>query len=186
MAMDYPPVAFHFGVTLVGITSAGRETPADASFQEVSGIRVESGHEEVVEGGQNKFVHRLPKQATYGNLVLKRGVVVLASPLADWVAETLGSELSRQIKLRNVMVTLKNEQHDPLITWTFVNAYPVKWETASLNSMESSVLTETMELSYQYFERAVIDRRSSPASDRPHSMFEDALRRAKAGLRKVS
>jgi len=182
--MDYPPVAFHFGVTLDGARTSAKGTPPDASFQEVSGIRVESGHEEVVEGGQNKFVHRLPKQLTYGNLVLKRGVVVMPSPLADWVAVTLGSELARPIQLRNLMVTLKNEQHDPLITWTFVNAYPVKWETAALNAMESSVFTETMELAYQYFERAVIDRRPSPPVSAPRPSHAEILA-AKAGLRKV-
>jgi phage tail-like protein len=158
MSMDYPPVAFHFGVSLDGGGTF------DASFQEVSGIRVESGSEDVSEGGQNQFVHRLPTQAKYANLVLKRGVVVTSSPLADWVSQTLASYLSEPIRLRNLIVTLKNEQHDPLITWTFANAYPVKWEVSPMNAMESAVLTETMELAYQYFERSVIDRRPSPAT----------------------
>lgn len=158
----YPPVAFHFSVSLDGALGSS----PDASFQEVSGIKVEFGTEEVAEGGQNQFAHRLPTQARYANLVLKRGVVVAASPLASWMSNTLGSQLTRPIKLRELMVTLQNEQHDPLINWRFVNAYPVRWETSSLNAMENTVLTETMEFAYHYFERAVIDRRPVTATGR--------------------
>jgi phage tail-like protein len=176
--INYPPVAFHFGVTLDGAGSS------DASFQEVSGIRVEFGNEEVVEGGQNQFVHRLPTQAKYANLVLKRGVVVTTSPLADWVAQTLASQLTKPIRPRQLMVTLKNEQHDPLITWTFVNAYPVRWEVSPMNAMESAILTETMELAYHYFERSVIDRRPKQATAPPRPSVAD-LQAGIARLRKI-
>jgi phage tail-like protein len=181
---DYPPVAFHFGVSLLGADNAPVGTPNDASFQEVSGIRVEFGNEEVAEGGQNQFVHRLPTQAKYANLVLKRGVVVMSSPLADWVSGTLASYLAKPIELRDLMVTLKNAQHDPLITWTFANAYPVRWEVSSMNSTESVVLTETMELAYHYFERSVIDQRPSQAVSPPRPSAGD-LQAAIARLRKV-
>ncbi len=178
MSMDYPPVAFHFGVSLDG------NGASDASFQEISGIKVEFSNEEVVEGGQNQFVHRLPTQAKYANLVLKRGVVVTTSPLADWVSRTLASYLTRPIELRQLMVTLKNAQHDPLITWTFVNAYPVRWEISPLNAMESTILTETMELAYHYFERSVIDRRPSQPTSPPRPTVAD-LQAGIARLRKV-
>lgn len=161
---DYPPVAFYFGVSLRGANNAPSGTPNDASFQEVSGIRVEFGNEEVAEGGQNQFVHRLPTRAKYANLVLKRGVVVTASPLADWVSATLASYLVEPIQLRNLMVTLKNELQKPLITWTFTNAYPVRWEVSPMNAMESAVFTETMELAYHYFKREVVDTQPSHAA----------------------
>ena len=164
---DYPPVAFHFGVSLLGENDTPIGTPNDASFQEVSGIRVEFGNEEVAEGGQNQFVHRLPTHAKYATLVLKRGVVVAASPFADWVSRTLASYLAKPIELRNLMVTLKNEIEKPLITWTFTNAYPVRWEVSPMNAMESAVFTETMELAYHYFEREVVDTQPSQAVSPP-------------------
>src|SRR3954467_9970405 len=113
MAFDYPPVAFHFVVGFDGVPSDSKWPDADASFQEVSGIQVKFGTEDVAEGGVNQFVHRLPKPPTYSNLVLKRGVVVLPSPLAAWVAATLGSLLSSPIKPRDVFDTLRNEKCDP-------------------------------------------------------------------------
>ena len=92
MAFTYPPVGFHFSVALdAGILLDSLFSGPDASFQEVSGMRVQFGSEDVAEGGVNQFVHRLPKPPTYSNLTLKRGVVVLPSPLAFWVSGTLGS-----------------------------------------------------------------------------------------------
>jgi len=152
MAWEYPPVAFYFGVRLDGAKAA-----ADASFQEVSGIRVELGSETLTEGGENRFVHRLPKPPTYSNLLLKRGVVVAKSAFADWAANTLRNVLSQPIAPRNVTVTLKNEKNDPLIQWLFVNAYPVRWETSPFDSLQSTVLTETLELAYHYFHRTVVN-----------------------------
>src|SRR2546423_11216984 len=121
MAFDYPPVAFHFVVGFDGVPSDSKWPDADASFQEVSGIRVQSGTEAVREGGVNQFVHRLPKPPTYSNLTLKRGVVVAASPLATWVAATLGSLLTNPITPRDLFVILRNENGNPLILWKFAN-----------------------------------------------------------------
>jgi phage tail-like protein len=181
MAFDYPPVAFHFVVSLDGAPTDSKWPDADASFQEVSGIRVQFGSEDVAEGGMNQFVHRLPKPPTYSNLVLKRGVVVAPSALATWVSATLGSMLSSPIRLRDLYVFLRNENGNPLIMWKFVNAYPVVWDTSPLNAMESTVLTETMEFSYNFFERKIIDRRPSPPSDPPGRPRERGA--AAAGLR---
>jgi phage tail-like protein len=152
----YPAVAFHFGVWLDGISGGSvNGATADASFQEVSGIKVEFSHDEVVEGGENRFVHRLPKPSRQHNLVLKRGVVVETSRLAKWVGDTLGSTFARPIEPRQVAVDLRNEEFEPLIIWTFLNAYPVRWEVSALNAMENAILIETMELSYSYFVRTV-------------------------------
>jgi len=153
----YPAVAFHFGVWVDGISgSSANGATADASFQEVSGIKAEFDHDAVVEGGENRFVHRLPKPARQQNLVLKRGVMVETSRLAQWVGDTLGSTFVKPIEPRQVTVELRNERFEPLIIWTFLNAYPVRWEIAPLNStQDSSVLIETMELSYNYFVRTV-------------------------------
>ena len=61
-----PPPVFAFRVDIDGAES-------DTSFQEVSGLEVQFETEDVVEGGQNRFVHRLPTRTKYSNLLLKRG-----------------------------------------------------------------------------------------------------------------
>jgi phage tail-like protein len=51
------------------------EASVDAIFQEVSGISTEMLLNELREGGENRFGHRLSKQTKHPNLVFKRGIV---------------------------------------------------------------------------------------------------------------
>lgn len=150
----YPPPAFYFSVTVVGsATAAAALTSIDASFAEISGMRAEFQTEEVAEGGENRFVHRLPKSTRYSNLVMKRGIVTGDSFLAEWVGQTVGSGMQLPILPQNLLVALLNSKGIPSIAWIFVNAWPVKWEVASLNATTNDVLTETLEFSYNFSER---------------------------------
>lgn len=153
-ASYYPPAAFHFAVSIVPGTAQPTLMPLiDASFQEVTGLTGEIGSEEVNEGGENRFTHKLPKAAKYPNLVLKRGLVSTTSELILWFNNTLTAGLNLPIKTHNVVVQLLNEDGLPLVVWTVSNAYPARWEISALNSMESKVVVETMELAYNFFER---------------------------------
>ena len=160
----YPPGAFYFTVAIIGsATPAALLTGVDASFQEIRGLSAEFTTEEVVEGGENRFVHRLPKAAKYPNLVLKRGIVTKSSFLADWFSGTIGSNLSLPILPQNLLVSLLGADGMPLISWAVVNAWPLKWDVSGLNSEENKILMETLELSYNYFERITIGSASSIA-----------------------
>ena len=103
----YPPGGFYFTVSVLGTgTALAVASGVDASFQEVSGIEAKFNTEDVTEGGENRFVHRLPKPASYSNLVLKRGIVSVTSFLVEWVGQTVGSGLSLPIVPQNILVTL--------------------------------------------------------------------------------
>jgi phage tail-like protein len=150
----YPPPSFYFTVTVLGLaTPLALLSGVDASFQEISGLQSEFQSEEVVEGGENRYVHRLPKQTKYSNLVLKRGAVSKLSFFAEWFGATIGSTLSIPVLPQNLLVSLLSENGIPLIAWAVVNAYPLKWNISNMNSQDGKVLIETMELSYNYFER---------------------------------
>jgi phage tail-like protein len=153
----YPPPGFHFRVTVLGVGALAAETTGvDASFQEVSGIVARWDTDDVVEGGENRFVHHLPTRPRYEPLVLRRGVVTRDSFFAEWVGQTIGSRLILPVVPQHLLVTLLDTEGDPLVAWGFVNAWPLRWETASMNAMSNEVLTETMEFSYQYFERLTL------------------------------
>jgi len=145
----YPPGAFYFSVSMVGASQAG----IDASFQEVSGIEATLDVENVEEGGENRFSHRLPRIVKYPNLVLKRGLVTSGSLLADWLTSTLAAGLAQPVVPKDLLVTLLNMRKSPLLSWTFTRAFPLRWELAQLNSERNEVLIETLELSYDYFQR---------------------------------
>lgn len=149
----YPPAAFYFSVSVGNSTDGSAKTDIDGKFQEVSGITVEFNTEEVAEGGENRFKHKLPSQAKYPNLTLKRGAVTISSALADWCAETLGTRFMNPIKTKTIKVNLLNEKGAPSLYWTFYNVYPVKWDVSGMNSQENKILIETLEFSYNYFVR---------------------------------
>ena len=151
MAAYYPPVGFHFRVEF-GFLSG--ETK-DVRFQEVTGLAAEVSTEEVTEGGENRFTHRLPTRAKYANLVLKRGLLT-DSKLVSWITNAIENIEANPAKPEEspttVNVTLLNEEHQPLAdTYSFVNAWPVKWSVSDFKAMDNSIVIETLEMSYQYF-----------------------------------
>jgi phage tail-like protein len=167
MADEYYPLgAFYFSVKVLDPVTVGSLvanlatgdfgsilSDVDASFQEVTGIESQFDVEEVIEGGENRFIHRLPRYTKYSNLVLKRGVVTKLSFLAEWFGFTIGSSLSLPIVPFNVLVMLQNQDGWPAVAWAFVNAYPIRWEIAPMDSLDNKILTEKLELSYNYFQR---------------------------------
>ncbi len=143
MAIQYPPVSFHFKVEFTGISSQ----EADIQFQSVAGLSVDIETEEFAEGGENRFKHKFPVRTKFPNLVLKRGMVT-DSKLIDWCRDAIESFQFDPIDLT---VKLLNEDHEPLVTWNVVHAYPVKWNVSDLNAEENKIAIETIELAYNYF-----------------------------------
>lgn len=139
----YPPVGFHFRVEF-GLSGLSAN---DSRFQEVSGLAAEIGTEELEEGGENRFVHRLPVRAKFNNLVLKRGMMS-DSKLISWIRNALEAF---QFEPTDVMVTLLNETHEPLAAWSFRGAYPVKWSFSDLKATDNAFVIETLELAYRYY-----------------------------------
>ncbi|MEO1422624.1 MAG: phage tail protein [Pseudomonadota bacterium] len=142
------PVAFHFTVSLSGSSSA-----VDGAFQEVSGLEAEIQVEEVVEGGENRFVHRLPKPVKHSNLRLKRGLATESSELVKWCKSTIENDFSQPIKPQSVVISLCDEEGDPSATWSITNAYPVKWEVGGFDAMKNEIAVETIELAFNTLKR---------------------------------
>lgn len=141
--MYYPPVGFHFQVAfdLDGIVEN------DFRFREVSGLSMELEEETHNEGGENRFIHKLPVRARYPDLVLKRGLLA-DSTVRTWCRNAIHN---LEIEPTTVWVTLLNDKHEPLQTYTFVNAWPKKWSLSDFNAESGEIVVETLELGYQYF-----------------------------------
>jgi len=138
----YPPWGFYYRVDF----PFSSETD-DARFQTVSGLSVEYDTEEFKEGGENRFTHKLPVRTKFADLVLKRGMLV-GSQVISWFTDAFRD---RDFRPSDVTVVLMNEAGDPLRTWKIVHAVPKKWSVSDLNANESSIVVETMELTYRYF-----------------------------------
>lgn len=142
MAAYYPPVAFHFKVEFVGLSS-----DADTRFSDVGGLAAEMGTEEVAEGGENRYVQKYPTRAKYPELVLKRGLLKQTG-LADWIRRCL---LEYRIEPMSVDIHLLNDAHAPLMTWHVIGAYPTKWSVSDFNAAGNAIVVESLQLAYQYF-----------------------------------
>jgi phage tail-like protein len=139
----YPPVGFHFKVEFQGI---GNDN--DIRFQSVSGLNVEYDTESIKEGGQNHFEHKLPTRSKFSDLVLKRGMLT-DSEVINWVKKAL---FNREFQPAQIIITLLNEEHQPLKVWQVNNAWPRKWSVSDFNAGENSLVVETLELCYSYFD----------------------------------
>ncbi len=146
----YPPSAFYFKVVFSATLGM-----SDTSFQEVSGITSEIETETVVEGGENRYVHHLPKGVKHPFLELKRGIAPLTSPLVIWCRSVLELDFVAPIVAMPIAVYLMNEDKVPIRAWTFANAYPVKWEVENFGSTKNEVAIEKIVLSYNYSNRLI-------------------------------
>lgn len=141
---DYrPPASFHFQVEFLDIQTVDN----DILFQSVSGLTVSMETESIKEAGENRFEHVLPVRSKYTDLVLKRGVLKDSGVIA-WCRDAVEAFV---FKPTTVLVHLLNDEHQPLITWNVVHAWPKKWSVADLNAEQSAVLIETLELNYNFF-----------------------------------
>jgi len=139
---DYPPAAFFFRVGF------GPDNGGDAAFQEVGGIGPEMETESYSEGGENRFVHTLPKGVKHPKLTLKRGIAGFDSDLVTWCRAVLEGGLSTRIVPRLVQVSLLNAEGDPLRSWAFENAYPTHWSVDPFQADKAAVAIEKIELNY--------------------------------------
>ncbi|MGC9419221.1 MAG: phage tail protein [Rhodovulum sp.] len=150
-ALGDPPVAFHFSVTFLGADPA----VPDMAFQEVSGLEAGFDTETVVEGGENRFVHQLPKPAKSSPLKLKRALTTQASGLVKWCKATLETDLAQPIKPKDLLVALLDADGAPAASWSVGRAYPVKWSMGGFDAMKNELAVETVELAYATLKRTL-------------------------------
>jgi len=111
-----------------------------AYFSEISGLAAEIETMTYNEGGRNDSVHKLPTRMKHPNLVLKRGVTTVKD-LQEWALDSFMGPDRKEITL-----TMYNQQLEKLRTWSFKNAYPVKWTGPTFNVGQAAVATEVLEI----------------------------------------
>jgi len=151
------PVGFSFLVEILG----SPDTTGNSSqygFQEVSGINVSMEVENYHEGGENRFAHKLPGRVLYqSNLELKQGLVLSSSAFGSWCSSHFAKGLNpvktgQPIQTKDIILHLiEPESKNPLISWAFARAYPVKWEVSGFNAQKSEIVIVNLSLAYAYF-----------------------------------
>jgi phage tail-like protein len=112
-------------------------------FTEVTGLSAEVETMTYSEGGMNEFQHKLPTRVKYPNLVLKRGMTT-KSDLQTWFQKS-----HTQAERTSISLTMLNQAGDTIRTWSFVNAYPIKWTGPNFNAAQSALAVEAIEIAHE-------------------------------------
>jgi phage tail-like protein len=134
---DYPLVKFHFSVEWGG-TKIG--------FSEVSGLDVETEVIEYRDGASPEFSKRkMPGMQSYSNITLKRGSFQSDNEYYEWWNTVKLNTIER----RDIIISLLNESHEPMVAWKIKNAWPIKVQSTELSADGSEVAIETLELAHE-------------------------------------
>jgi phage tail-like protein len=122
-------------------------------FAEVTGLEVSIDTEDILEGGQNSFVHKLPGRMTWPNITLKRGVTRQDSLLA-WLSASSGETFAangNKLTRKTAAITLIDRTGKRLRSWDFDDAYPVKWSGPTFAAGSAEAPTEQLEITHHGF-----------------------------------
>lgn len=143
----FSPVTFYFQLNF----SQAIEKE-EALFKEISGLAMEMGVEEIIDGSQNNFRHLVPFSIKYSNLVLKNGLTSKDSELVIWCMKILNGNVEDSIKTKNIAVRLLDIDGSHLKSWVFSNAYPIKWAISDQNSDTKKMAIDSLEFAYSSFQ----------------------------------
>jgi len=130
-----------------------------AMFTECSGIGAKRSFDSVREGGVIDHAHILPGPMEYSNITLKRGLS-LSTALWDWFqAGQFDYNVQRQdVTIYQYSPELvaasggqagKDQRAGAVKTWSLANAFPVSWKLSDMNSGNSSLVIESLEIAHE-------------------------------------
>ncbi|NJO37819.1 MAG: phage tail protein [Rhizobiales bacterium] len=134
---DYPLPKFHFQVDWGGVR---------IGFTEVSGLDVET---EIIEyrAGNSPAAskQKMPGLQKFANVTMKRGVFKSDNDYFTWWNTVRLNTIER----RNVVVSLLDEQHAPVMVWKINNAWPTKIASTDLKADGNEVAIESVEVAHE-------------------------------------
>lgn len=115
-------------------------------FMDVSGLTIEYDIITYRDGSSPEYGSRkLPGRPRYSNIVLKRGILPGDNEFYEWINTIQLNEVER----RDVVISLLNEEHEPVMVWKVANAFPVRLDGPRLCATRSEVAIETLELAHE-------------------------------------
>jgi phage tail-like protein len=140
MPAQYPLPVFHFTVQWGG-TRIG--------FSEVTGLTQENQVIEYRDGSFPEYSSiKMPGLRKFTNVTFKRGIVKSDNEFFAWLSTIKLNTVQR----RDLVISLLNENHEPVMTWTAHNAFPVKIDGPQLKASGNEVAIETLEIAHEGLE----------------------------------
>jgi phage tail-like protein len=137
MPAPYPLPVFHFTVEWGGNR---------VGFTEVTGLTQENQAIEYRDGSFPEYSSvKMPGLRKFSNIVLKRGIVKADNEFFQWLSTIKLNTVER----RDLVISLLNENHAPVMVWKVHNAFPVKVEGPQLKASGNEVAIETIEMAHE-------------------------------------
>jgi phage tail-like protein len=118
-----------------------------AQILQVSGLKTQAQVFEVEEGGNNGFVHKRVSMSRWDNITI-RYATSSSRFLQSWRDAFLRNPLGEG-QWRSGSVVMFNNHGDAVRRFNFVRAWPVAWEGPSLDSGNSELAVESLELAHE-------------------------------------
>ena len=136
----YPLPVFHFTVEWQG---------RRAGFSEVTGLTQENQAIEYRDGEFREYSSiKMPGLRKFTNIVMKRGIIKGDNQFFGWLSTIKLNTVDR----RNLVISLLNEEHQPVMVWKVLKAFPVKVEGPQLKASANEVAIESVELAHEGLE----------------------------------
>jgi phage tail-like protein len=115
-------------------------------FLEVTGLGMGVDVSPYREGTSKENIATLtPGQTHFSPVVLKRAMVAGDSDFYAWINTAQAGDVER----RDVIITLLNTRHEPVMVWKLVRAFPSRLDYAPLNALDSDLATESLTLVHE-------------------------------------
>lgn len=116
------------------------------SFQEVSGLDIQSEEIKYRAGGSTQFaVTKMPGIKKFGNVTMKKGVFKGDNTFWDWLNQIKMNTITRV----PVTISLLDEKGAPTMVWTLTNAWPTKISSTDLKAEGNEVAIDTLEIVHE-------------------------------------
>lgn len=140
MPTQYPVPVFHFSVEWGG---------SRIGFSEVTGLTQENQPIEYRDGSFPEYSSiKMPGLRKFSNVTLKRGIVKGDNQFFNWLSTVKLNTVER----RDIIINLLNEDHQPVMVWRVMRAFPVKVEGPQLKATTNEVAIESIELAHEGLE----------------------------------
>ena len=134
---QYPIPKFHFQVEWGG---------AKIGFTEVTGLDMSTDVIEYREGSSPEYHKvKMPGLQKFSNITMKRGTFKGDNDFYNWWNTIALNTIER----RNLVISLLNENHEPVVVWKIKNAFPIKMQSTDLKSDGNEVAIETLEIAHE-------------------------------------
>ena len=134
---NYPLPGFHFSVDFGGTI---------INWNEISGLDMEVEVIEYRAGDDQTFsTQKMSGLKKTGDVSVKKGIFAGDQECYAWFNEVSMNTPSR----KDVIISLLDESHSPVMTWKLLNAWPKKIDSPDLKSDDNSVAIETIEIAHE-------------------------------------